>query len=521
MGRHDGFLAGGAVGCGAMSLVHAEPTAQARAMALRWLLPFVLLATGLALLRPTVAGIDDVTWLIEVAERVLDGQRLYVDVIETNPPASVWLYLPAVFLARLLLATPETMVDAQTYLCATGSLWFCARIVGRTRLAETVNAPWLLASIAAILTILPHGVFGQKEHYVLMALLPLLAMQAARAFCAPPPRASVVLAGLCAGIGLAIKPHFALCLAPVLLAAAWPGGPWRSALPQALKKALRAEAVAAGAVVALYAALVVWLQPEFFTHVLPVMALVYVPVRLTWMQIVTHPAMLIWAAAMLALALAARARLLVAPLSLLALASTGAMLAFLLQSKGYMYQAYPMLALVLAGGASAVFDMLAGGQTPLRMLAPGALALVAQATWAWSGIVWDSRELRAVVTLVQPHPRLLAISSELSVGHPLVRQLGGTWVSRGPCLWNIRGGQERIDREALDGATLAQIRAYGRAERDMLLGDIRTGHPDIVLVQIKGVDWSKWAAADADISAELADFENRGTYDGVQVLQRR
>ena len=504
-----------------MSLVHAEPTAQARDMAARWLLPFVLLATGLAMLRPTVAGIDDVTWLIEVAERVLDGQRLYVDVIETNPPASVWLYLPAVFLSRLLHATPEAMVDAQTYLCAIGSLWFCARIVGSTRLAAHVNAPWLLAGIAAILMILPHGVFGQKEHYVLMALLPLLAVQAARVFQAPLPWASAVLAGLSAGIGLAIKPHFALCLAPVMLAAAWPGGPWRSAWPQALKQMLRIEAVVAGTVVALYAALVVWLQPEFFSTILPVMALVYVPVRLTWMQTITHPAMLIWAGAMLALALSARARLLVAPLSLLALASTGAMLAFLLQGKGYMYQAFPMLALVLAGGAFAVCDRHAEGQTPMRMLALGALAVIAQASWAWSGIVWDSRQLRAVLERIQPHPRLLAISSELSVGHPLVRQLGGTWLSRGPCLWNLRGGQERIEREVLDDATLAQIRAYGRAERDMLLQDIRNGKPDIVLVQINVVDWGKWAAADAEIAAQLAAYADRGTYDGVQVLQRR
>ena len=501
--------------------VHARPAAQARDLAARWLLPMALLAAGLVLLRPTVAGIDDVTWLIEVAERVLDGQRLYVDVIETNPPASVWLYLPAVFLSRLLHATPEAIVDAQTYLCATGTLWFCARILGRTRLAQHVNAPWLLAAMAAILMILPHGVFGQKEHYVLMALLPLLAMQAARIFSAPIFLSSAILAGVCAGIGLAIKPHFALCLAPVLLAAAWPGGPWRSTWPQALTRALRIETAVACAVAGIYAVMVAWLHPEFFTHILPVMALVYVPVRLSLMQIITHPAILIWTGAMLTLALAARARLLVAPVSLLALASTGAMLAFLLQGKGYMYQAYPMLALALAGGVLAMIDKHAEGQAAMRLLALGALAVVAQATWAWSGVVWDSRELRAVLALVQPQARLLAISSEMSVGHPLVRQLGGTWLSRGPCLWNIRGGQERIEREMLDPSTLARIRAYGQAERDMLLEDIRTGRPDIVLVQIKGVDWSEWTAADAEISAELAAFNDRGTYDGVRVLQRR
>jgi len=33
----------------------------------------------------------DVSWLITVCERVLSGDRLYVDILEVNPPASVWL----------------------------------------------------------------------------------------------------------------------------------------------------------------------------------------------------------------------------------------------------------------------------------------------------------------------------------------------------------------------------------------------------------------------------------------------
>ena len=34
----------------------------------------------------------DVSWLITVCERLLSGDRLYVDIFEVNPPASVWLY---------------------------------------------------------------------------------------------------------------------------------------------------------------------------------------------------------------------------------------------------------------------------------------------------------------------------------------------------------------------------------------------------------------------------------------------
>ena len=46
--------------------------------------------------------IADTSWLITVCERVLAGERLYVDLIETNPPFSVWLYMPPVALANAL-----------------------------------------------------------------------------------------------------------------------------------------------------------------------------------------------------------------------------------------------------------------------------------------------------------------------------------------------------------------------------------------------------------------------------------
>ena len=52
----------------------------------------------------------DVSWLITVNEKLLAGQRAYVDFIEVNPPASIWLYTPAVWIAHLLRLRPEAVV---------------------------------------------------------------------------------------------------------------------------------------------------------------------------------------------------------------------------------------------------------------------------------------------------------------------------------------------------------------------------------------------------------------------------
>ena len=56
---------------------------------------FALLAAVIVLLGTVpqllARPIPDVSWLLYVAERILDGARPYVDVVEVNPPLIVWL----------------------------------------------------------------------------------------------------------------------------------------------------------------------------------------------------------------------------------------------------------------------------------------------------------------------------------------------------------------------------------------------------------------------------------------------
>jgi hypothetical protein len=47
-------------------------------------------------------AIADVSWMITISEKWLDGATPYVDFIETNPPAAILLYLLPVALARAL-----------------------------------------------------------------------------------------------------------------------------------------------------------------------------------------------------------------------------------------------------------------------------------------------------------------------------------------------------------------------------------------------------------------------------------
>jgi hypothetical protein len=59
--------------------------------ALRNWLPLALIVAAAIAVRHFVGANTDVSWEITLSEKILDGQRLYVDLIELNPPASTFL----------------------------------------------------------------------------------------------------------------------------------------------------------------------------------------------------------------------------------------------------------------------------------------------------------------------------------------------------------------------------------------------------------------------------------------------
>ncbi len=87
-----------------------------------------------------------------------------------------------------------------------------------------------------------------------------------------------------------------------------------------------------------------------------------------------------------------------------------------------------------------------------------------------------------------------------TIAHPLVRNVGGVWVSRQEAL-SIR----EIVRRALvwsGRSTLQHQRfdAYLAAERNGLVDDIRKMPPDVVLIDDREADWSAWAQADPELA---------------------
>src|ERR1039458_10645541 len=83
----------------------------------RWLPMIAIVVVPNALRKFLLVNVD-VSWFITIAEKWLDGQRLYVDIVDVNPPASMFLYVVPALLARLSGLPAEFTVDALVLLSA-------------------------------------------------------------------------------------------------------------------------------------------------------------------------------------------------------------------------------------------------------------------------------------------------------------------------------------------------------------------------------------------------------------------
>ena len=60
----------------------------------------------------------DVSWLTSMCERMLDGEKGWIDIFETTPPVPTLLYMPGALLSRLAGVGAEVAVFATAYTAA-------------------------------------------------------------------------------------------------------------------------------------------------------------------------------------------------------------------------------------------------------------------------------------------------------------------------------------------------------------------------------------------------------------------
>jgi len=460
---------------------------------------------------------NDASGLITFAARMLDGARPYIDFREVNPPAALLLYLPSVLLGRWLRIPPEAALTIGIFAATAISLWLAARILEAASLLARWEGLALAPLLVAILLILPEYSFGQREHIALVAMLPLLAIFAARAVAKPVGRIEAVIAGIGGGIAASIKPYFALPLLFSLLYVVWT----RRREPKAvLRLFLGPEVIAAAFVVATYAAVVIFAFPEYLQVMLPIARTVYIPSRLPWLALLLSPSVVL-----VVLGLAATAiigfRTALRPFPFVfVLAALGFMTGAIVQGKGWPYHSYPAIALLLSVSCAVAIrrwpEFRTSGPYLVAPRAVSALFLIVglyviSSVW-FRPLSWYPPYVAAVMRLAPPHPKIAAICGGTQYVYPLVRIVQGRsvdevlWVNDAVFALRLYGNADSADQDTVE--------RYARSERTSFVRSLTVGKPD-VLVVCKG--WKAWALAQPDFAAALHKFHVAAVLENLEL----
>lgn len=435
----------------------------------------------------------DLAYLLYAAGSVLDGARLYVDVVEINPPLIVLLNMPAVLLARAAGLSEILVYRALVILVLLGALaftdWTLRRLLGPD--ATTLRRRLVLV-LAFALLLLAGDNFGQREHLLVALTLPYLLLAAGRANGRTAPAPAAIAAGVLAGIGLALKPQFLLLWIAV-------EGYTASCSPA---RRLSPAAIGVAAVLALYAAGVVLLTPEYF-HLVRLLGPTYSDYgRYPFLHVlVTAPGAALCALGVLAWAALRREAGHRALWTVLLLALAAGFLAGAAQQKGWGYHFYPSRVFAVVLLALAVADLRRPPTRPVQQVYT-AVAFAALGTMVFSVAAaavgragdWDpvhraeATRLAQLVAVVRrqapPGGSLYALSYSNESGFPLVNYSGVRWASRFPHLWIL----EAVYHDQLRGPSplhfhsRQEMRAAERYLNDAVYADLTRHRPDLLLV---------------------------------------
>ncbi|WP_181703267.1 hypothetical protein [Chthonobacter albigriseus] len=470
----------------------AEPAVAGGRHQAIWAWPIALSALLAVALQGFHPVHPDVGWLLVLAGRFLDGARLYVDVAEMNPPMSIYLYVPIVALQRLTGLTAPWAVLASVLAATAVSLALAGAVLRSWRPA---TAPLALAALAGGgLLVLPFATFGQREHFALLAILPLLVAMAARAENRGPALPAAVAIGLCAGLGVAVKPHFALPVALPALVAARSARSW--------KPLFAPEAIVAGFTAIAYAIHVQVSYPAFIDVWMPILADTYRPSRAPVLERLTDPGTLALLLSSVPVLVALVRR--TAPSLALTLAVAG--LAFWLAAfeQGKLWNNH---------FAPALLPMMAAGLLACERLdrAARVAGLVAALGGVWLGIsvlTIRGADTTAFADTIRreapPHPRVHVITPSIAAAHPLTEMVGGVWTNslHGNWLWQF--ADHRLRTADPDAPTAERLRRYKDEDRIRFREDLTRADADVILIDRAHEDWLAWALEDPEVATVLA-----------------
>jgi hypothetical protein len=504
------------------------PAAQTR---LPWDFGLLLLAIigSIAIFNVTLN--HDTAWFLYGAERMLDGARLYHDIIEVNPPLAFYLKVPVVAIAHLFDVPVIPVFKVSVILLVCSSLLACRLLIDRAFGDRSIAFRGIVLLLFAYLLFAPRQ-FGQREHLMVLLTLPYILATLARAHAEAFGRGSAIAVGISAGVGLALKPYFLLL---------WIGIEGYLAFATGRRSLLRGENIGIIAVVLLYLLVIIIWTPEYF-ELARQWAGLYRAYDADPRMIFTSMGVIVWYAT-LPLALFVRPTAAMrSRFHLLFIAGTAFTMAGVIQFKGWGYQFYPamvfnFLFIVVALWILVEHFMARRSASPIKLptaltwLVIGGIACIK----LYQGATSRPDDRLALLPTVQhaDDRYIMVFSTDVGRAFPLVNYSTSRWASRYNSLWLLPGLYADAATDSSGSVHYRDPATMNMVERqffDAIIDDLSKHPPALLIVDrhsdMQGFrgrrfDFIDYFSNDARFREMLRGYDSMAMVESQLVLQQR
>ena len=448
---------------------------------------------GLLLQRPIN---HDAGWYLYAAEAMLNGKRLYIDLIDVNPPMIFLLHMPPVIISDVCGYPVTTIFNCFFLGLLACSLLLCNYLLNQC-LGTQAARPRRFIIVALIFILMPFEMpwncFGQREHIMCILVLPYIFSTAAWLHGYRGKKPFLFLLGILAGIGFALKPHFLIVYLVVEMYTAF-ARDWKSVLK-------RPESLGILLFQTIHWLYIIIAMPEYKEAVFMIM-----PAYESFTDPVAKRYLAAYAVlfgcAVLAWASLFRCKHYKNIGSILFLTFSSFGILALIQQKGWHYHLYPVsaTAAILITLGIVRYASLKRKNGLLRGIAASALVLLfflltffkmlpfAKSTNEITHpLAADLSSLIPVVRQHADHKFIYVFSSSVPPGFPLTNYTQTQWASRFNCLWFLPAFYRDVplDRRTQEPFPYTPVDTMSPTERffmQKLLSDIINKAPKIIIV---------------------------------------
>jgi len=412
---------------------------------------------------------------------MLDGSRLYRDIVDPNAPPIYLVSIVCVSLGRMVGLAPEPAFLLTFILILVFVIYRTGRILSRLFPDQPYVPPFLTVMITYCLFPYVKDMFGEREHILTCMILPWLL--ASSSDTEVRSRRGQILDGILAGIGISMKPYFIAAYCAMQL--------MNLVSKHRRAQVFRLDNILIAAVVGVFAVCTI----VFFHGYLFIvrMALAYHNFPHTLLEVCLNGTLfLLIAATVLNLSSDSRQPLSKMRNVILAIGWSMALL-MMYQREGFAYHYYPIGVMAILALATLFLDGIrAAGRGAQRYFAYAMIiALVALGIAQGTQIREMPKMTGPLLPIVKREARgmpILVLSTSLWVSSPLINYSGASLAWRFPNMWTLGGLYP--EKPAADNPhpyrSRQEMDVYERYLVDSLNQDVDLHPPQLIIVETGG-----------------------------------